>query len=220
MSRTPGAESRPRASRADPLDRSVRVDLPLPDRHPALHFLDHVTAGGERLVAVRAGDRDRDRCIADLQRADPVPQGDPDGPSRLRSHSRFGRTRLRPSGVGRVLEPRHRAAGVVVAHQCRGSDAMPPRVRRLDLGDECGEVEWGAGEKRHRSAPGQRRQQGHSSPSDERRIERRVSQVHGAKRLGRNPLAPGEAVRGQRVGDRRDRRGSAARTVSSPSRSA
>ena len=71
----------------DPLRGAVGEVLPLPDRHPGLDDLHQLRASGERLRAVRCGDRGDQREVADRQRPDPVLRG------------RFGRAMERVDGI-------------------------------------------------------------------------------------------------------------------------
>ena len=97
----------PRPPLPHPLDRPVRVVLPLPDRHPSLQLFDHVAAGDECVVAVGRGghNRQRRRPRSSARRSDAAAPRRP--ASGIRFPRRCARTRLRPWGIGDVVEPEH-----------------------------------------------------------------------------------------------------------------
>src|SRR5918911_4928318 len=88
---------------ADPL-RAVAPDLLFPDRHDLLEAIDGVLAGGEGFGAVRRGDGDHHRRLADLQDAGAVDDGDAaDLPAGLDFVADLGHDLLGHFGVGLVL---------------------------------------------------------------------------------------------------------------------
>src|SRR2546430_12019308 len=78
------------AGRIDPDFAAVDAELFLPHGHAALHFLDDVAAGLERLGPMRGRRDDRDTRLPDGDRAQSVSYGD---------------TRLRPPPPPAVQEP-------------------------------------------------------------------------------------------------------------------
>src|SRR3546814_20561546 len=59
-------------ARMQPVLAAFGVALALPDRHARLDLVDDVATGGEGGVAVRGGDADQDRDVADHQVAGAV----------------------------------------------------------------------------------------------------------------------------------------------------
>src|SRR5438128_10042635 len=55
---------------------AVRAGLPFPDRHGLFQRVDAVTAGFERLRAVRRSDRDDDARLSPFDAPDPMPDHD------------------------------------------------------------------------------------------------------------------------------------------------
>ena len=176
---------------------AVRVELPLPDRHPALQLLDHVPAGGEGLVPVRAR---RPRSPPPHRRSPACRSGARSATRtghRPSASPRFARTRLRPS----ERRPSTRAAVTARPPWWSRTSAEeaaipPPRSGDCDLRRPAAARSSGAlGEEGHRSAlrPAEaarpsrpRRRAGVSSAA--------CARLRGAKRLGRKLLAPGQGA--------------------------
>src|SRR5687767_13582734 len=111
-----GASLRMARSRIDPFASTVRVVFELPHGHSFLYFLDYISDGLQRRVAVRMCGGDSDAHIPEVERANPVLDSDrghseelfnlDEDPRQLSfSHCR----------IGGVFDPVHRTAVVLIA---------------------------------------------------------------------------------------------------------
>src|ERR1051325_10548473 len=139
---------------ADPLLAAL-VDLLLPERHRLLERVDRLAAGGQRSLAVRGGDRDRDARRADLDAPDTVVDRDRAELVALeQARSEPGHHVLGHLGVGLVLEMRDLAASRLPPHGAgerrdpAGAIVGDLRHHRLQRQRLLGDSEGAAGDRR------------------------------------------------------------------------
>ena len=145
----------------------------------------------EGLLAVRPADRDGHRGVSDLELPDPVLQGDAHRPPRLGLRHDPGALLLRHRAIGRVLQPAHAAAVMVVAHQPekRGD----PTVRGvLDPARERRRIDGTRSQEAEHQPPASGGRIASSAPSASARVEIGVGEVHRAERARRDLLATGQ----------------------------